>query len=386
MSVFILLGVDLFAQDTVSFADTSLEQALVVDSNVVDSNTLVIAFAGDIMGHDTQIEGAFVDSTNSYDYEPTFRYIKDYLSAADIAIANLEVTLAGTPHKGYPQFSSPDELALAARDAGFEVLVTANNHALDRGAHGVERTLTMLDSFNIIHAGTYRNMEEREKSYPLIIEKKGIRLALLNYTYGTNGLTVKEPYSVNRIDTLQIRKDIDKAKLANPDYIICVIHWGLEYERIENITQQKIARFILDRGVDAIIGSHPHVVQPIRLENCESTDSSNKCPVVYSMGNFVSNQRAQYKDGGIVAELHLSKNNEGVKFDSIAYLPYWVYREQVKPEKYTFYVVPVSKYEVDPDILNFNDNDLYKFNRFKEDTRALLTGTKESGFYLPIEN
>jgi poly-gamma-glutamate synthesis protein (capsule biosynthesis protein) len=134
-------------------------------------------------------------------------------------------------------------------------------------------------------------------------------------------------------------------------------------------------------GVDAIIGSHPHVVQPIKLYACSEIDSAARCPVVYSMGNFVSNQRAQYKDGGIMTELHLRKRNDSVIFDSLSYMPYWVYRKGITRDKYTFYVVPVAKYEKDTTILDFNDNDLYRFNRFKNDTRLHLKAAKESVFY-----
>lgn len=385
LSVLFLFIQEPIAQDTVQIklADTLIVAELADTSMVSESvEQFVLVFAGDIMGHDTQIEGAYVDSSNSYNYEPTFRFLQDYISSADIAVGNLEVTMAGPPYKGYPQFSSPDELAIEAKKAGFDVLVTANNHAADRGSKGIERTISILDSLQFVHAGIYRNEEERVTRYPIVVEKNGFKIALLNYTYGTNGIVVKPPYIVNRIDTATISKDISKAKLADPDYIICTIHWGTEYQRTENAKQRNLARYLLDNGVDAIIGSHPHVVQPIRLEKCNFSDSINQCPVVYSMGNFVSNQRAQYKDGGIMAELHLSKQNGQVKFDSIAYLPYWVYREKVAEEKYTFYVVPVAKYENNPDILDFNDNDLYRFNRYKNDTRILLKEARESDFYM----
>ena len=230
-----------------------------------DTFSLTIVFAGDIMGHDTQIEGAWDSTTQSYNYEPVFRYISDYISDADIAIGNLEVTLGGPPYKGYPQFSSPDALAEEIKKAGFDVLVTANNHALDRGEAGFSRTLDMLDSIGFFRAGTYHDSLEQANIHPLIIEKNSIRIALLNYTYGTNGLKIDMPYIINRIDTSLISRDIDKAKMANPDLIIVFIHWGNEYEREENVTQKKLAAFILSKGVDAIIGSHPHVVQPIRF-------------------------------------------------------------------------------------------------------------------------
>jgi poly-gamma-glutamate capsule biosynthesis protein CapA/YwtB (metallophosphatase superfamily) len=341
---------------------------------------LNIVFGGDIMGHDEQIAGAWNDSSKTYDYEPTFRYIKDYISNADIAIGNLEVTLAGEPYKGYPQFSSPVQLALEARDAGFDILATANNHALDRGEKGVLRTIHILDSFKIVHTGTFLDEPQRDSTYPLMVAKNNIKLALLNYTYGTNGLTVDPPYMVNRIDTAQIRQDLVKAKSLNPDYTIVFVHWGIEYERDENTSQQKLAAFIFNNGADIIIGSHPHVVQPFKYIEIKQNDSIKKFPVFFSMGNFVSNQRAQYKDGGIMAELHLSKTGAKTTLDSLAYLPYWVYRKDAEG-KMTFYVVPVLKYETHQTDLDFNDDNLYRFNRFVNDTREHMTRTPESKFY-----
>ena len=215
------------------------------------------------MGHDEQIAGAWDASIGDYNYEPTFRYVKPFIEHADIAIANLEVTLAGPPYKGYPQFSSPDALAVAARDAGFDVFIQANNHALDRGQAGFKRTLHMLDSLNIIHTGTFADETDRKLNYPLIIEKNKVRIALLNYTYSTNGIVISKPFIINRIDTSLIRRDLNKARLANPDFIIVTMHWGEEYQRFENQIQRKLAAFMLQHGADAIIGSHPHVVQPV---------------------------------------------------------------------------------------------------------------------------
>jgi len=349
-----------------------------------DSTRLTILFAGDIMGHDGQISGAFDSIAGTYNYEPTFRYIKDYLSDADIAVGNLEVTLAGPPYKGYPQFSSPDALALESKYAGFDILAMANNHALDGGKKGFVRTLQVLDSIEILHLGTYRDSLEKDLYHPLIFEKNGIRIALLNYTYGTNGLKIPSPYIINRIDTAQIKADITKAKRALIDCIIVFVHWGLEYERSENKEQEKLAYYMISQGVDVIIGSHPHVVQPIKYLNHEG-DTLRKIPVVYSLGNFVSNQRAQYKDGGIIAEIHLSKTTDGLVIDSLNYLPYWVWREDKGSGKSIFYVLPVAKYELEPQTFNLNENDIYRLKRFAKDTREHLDEATESVYYLKKE-
>ncbi|MBN2487258.1 MAG: CapA family protein [Bacteroidales bacterium] len=364
----------------------SVQHALSQTDSLYLTSKLKIVFAGDIMGHDSQISGAFVDSTNSYDYEPVFRHIADYIASADIAVGNLEVTLAGKPYKGYPQFSSPDELALAARNAGFGIFLTANNHSLDRGAKGLVRTIKVLDSLNVLRTGTFISQLERDSVYPLILERNNIKLAILNYTYGTNGITVDTPFIVNRIDTSLIRLDLEKTKSLKPDFTIVAIHWGNEYERNENKVQQKLAEFIFKNGADAIIGSHPHVVQPIKYIEVNIGDSVVKRPVFYSLGNFVSNQRAQYKDGGIMAELHISKNNNTTTLDSAAYLPYWVYRNDTL-NKQIFYVVPVAKYKTGNTGLNFNSDNEFRFNRFTNDTRELLKNESvpESGFYINTE-
>src|SRR5688500_14521852 len=165
----------------------------VVGAWAQDTTRLSLVFLGDIMQHDSQIADAYDVSSGVYDYTPCFQYIKPYIEAVDLAIGNLEVTLAGKPYKGYPQFSAPDELLVAMKNIGVDVLVTANNHCVDRGRAGLERTIAMLDSFGIQHTGTFRSQAEKNKVHPLIVERRGFKLALLNYTYGTNGLPVSKP-------------------------------------------------------------------------------------------------------------------------------------------------------------------------------------------------
>lgn len=339
---------------------------------------LTIVFAGDIMGHDGQINGAWDPGSNRYIYEPTFRYARDYISNADLAIANLEVTLAGPPYKGYPEFSSPDELAIAAREAGFDVFLQANNHALDRGVKGFVRTIRVLDSLNIMHTGTFISDTARENLYPLIIEKNDIRIVLLNYTYGTNGLKIPAPYVINMTDTAIIRKDIQQAELLNPDYIIVTMHWGNEYENDENKAQQDLAVFITSAGADIIIGSHPHVVQPVKkLYNPDSTAFNI---VVYSLGNFVSNQRDRYRDGGIMFGITLEKHGNSTELKDFSYLPYWVYRES-RPDRNIFYVLPVGYYENNPGIITLSPTDKTKLKQFADDTRLRIKEVPENRFY-----
>src|SRR5688572_29927322 len=216
-----------------------------------DTTRLSLLFLGDIMQHDSQIKAAYNDDATAYtyDYSSCFQFVRPYIESVDIAIGNLELTLAGPPFKGYPQFSAPDELALTLKEIGMDVLVTANNHSLDRGRKGVDRTIEMLDSLKIIHTGTFRDTVDRMNDYPLFIQKNGFILALLNYTYGTNGIPVTKPNVVNMLDTALMKKDIIKAKAGKPDFIVVFTHWGQEYQSQPSVVQKKITEFFFKNGV-----------------------------------------------------------------------------------------------------------------------------------------
>ncbi|MDQ3072706.1 MAG: CapA family protein [Bacteroidota bacterium] len=314
----------------------------------IDSfNTVSLTFAGDIMMHQPQITSAEMGG-GKYDMEPVFRFISPYIERSDIAVANLETTLAGQPYSGYPQFSAPDTLAWFLKNAGFDLIVTANNHSADKGLKGITRTLDVLDRYDIPHTGTFRNRDEKNSTYPLIIEKNGLKLAFLNYTYGTNGLPVPAPAIVNPIDTTQIREDIAAAKAAKADAVIVLIHWGLEYELQPNKEQENLARFCFSRGCDLLIGSHPHVLQPARWEAYKKDTLEDQGFVVYSLGNFVSNQRKPNTDGGMLFYVTLQKN----KFTNVltvgetTFLPTWVFISNANDRK-TYHILPAVKYEND---------------------------------------
>jgi hypothetical protein len=292
--------------------------------NAQDSLRLKLLFFGDIMQHDSQIQGAYDVAKGAYDYTSCFEPMRNLFSHADLVFGNLEVTLAGPPFKGYPQFSAPDELAVALKEVGVDVLVTANNHSVDRRKQGLERTIDVLDSLGFYYTGTFKNVEAREKSYPLLIVEKGFRLSLLNYTYGTNGIPVTKPNIVNLIDTAQIAIDLQKAKSQHTDAIIVFMHWGNEYERLASKAQKDLAKFCFDKGATMVIGAHPHVLQPTEFHQ-----DKNQL-VVYSLGNFVSGQRVRYRDGGMLLEVDLLKVKDSVSHTSIVDAGYhlvWVNRE-----------------------------------------------------------
>lgn len=268
------------------------------------SDTLRLLFVGDLMQHQGQIDAA--RTARGYDYSACFAYVKEVISQADFAVANLEVTLGGKPYRGYPAFSAPDEYLTAIHNAGFNVLLTANNHCLDRGRKGLERTLRLIDSLHIPAAGTYTDIEDRRTRYPLLLEKKGFRIALLNYTYGTNGIPVPSPAVVNLIDTTVIAQDIEKARQLHPDVLLACMHWGVEYQSLPGKEQQKLAQWLFAKGVDHIIGAHPHVVQPIEVHTDSLT--RQKRLVAYSLGNFISNMSARRTDGGLMLQMEFVKN------------------------------------------------------------------------------
>lgn len=265
---------------------------------------VTLLFAGDLMQHKAQIDAARTDS-GTYDYTPCFAHVRQQIQAADLAIGNLEVTLGGRPYAGYPAFSAPDEYLTAIHDTGFDVLLLANNHCLDRGNQGLVRTLNVLDSLNIPSLGTYRDSLDRKQRYPLLLTVKGIRIALLNYTYGTNGLQPRHPSLVNYINHKQMLQDIHTAQAWRPDVLIACIHWGQEYQMLPNHAQCELADWLFEQGVDHIIGSHPHVLQPMELRT--DTLRRKQHILAYSLGNFISNMSARGTDGGAILTLTLEK-------------------------------------------------------------------------------
>lgn len=338
-----------------------------------DSVEIRLLFAGDVMGHEPQFLAA-LQADKSYEYRDNFRFVKEYVSSVDLAIANLEVTLAGPPYSGYPMFSSPDALAFAVKDAGFDVLQTANNHSCDKGLKGIKRTIDVLDSLHIPHVGTYRNQSEYDSLYPLVLDVHGIKIGLLNYTYGTNGMPIPAGTIVNTIDTAAIRNDLSKAKKRGADFIVATYHWGIEYQRNESAEQRFLAEFSAKHGADLVIGGHPHVVQPIK-KVMGQTDS---IWTVYSLGNYISNQRAQYKNGGIMVEVKLIKDKQNTRLKSIGYIPVWVYKASGPKASYTLIPGFMDSIVLKTDsILKMSSTDKALMSQFFKDTRKHLDGINE---------
>ncbi len=283
----------------------------------IHSDTVRLLFGGDLMQHTPQINAALT-AEGHHDYSTSFVHIAPLFRAADVAVVNLETTLTPTPpYTGYPRFSAPAALAQTMAQMGIDIALLANNHICDKGSHGIRSTIEHLKLNNIITAGAWADTLTTPSERIVRFERRGIRFALLNYTYGTNGLPIPEDCEVALIDTATMSRDLSLLAEEEPDCIIACLHWGNEYERQANTTQRSLADYLHSRGVDLIIGSHPHVVQPFEAEGNQVT--------FYSLGNLVSNQRQRFRDGGLLAEV------EVIKCDTVAELtmratahPVWV--------------------------------------------------------------
>lgn len=331
------------------------------------SHELTLIFAGDIMQHMPQVDAAWNEDLGMYIYDSCFQHISPWLSGADLAIANLETTFDGKPYSGYPAFSSPDALATAMLNAGIDIAGTANNHSCDRGRSGIERTISVLDSIGILHMGTYLNAETHTKSTPLIINTKGFRLAFLNYTYGTNGIPVPANNVVSLIEKDKMQAELNAANDSAVDLTIVFIHWGEEYQRLPNAFQKDIANFLFTNGADIIIGSHPHVVQPMEWHKADSI--KNERLVVWSLGNFVSNQRKRYTDGGTLFSITLQKESGKTSIKDAGYQLTWVYNP-VQNHKKQYYILPAARYETDTLLLDKQSQ--IDLKTFLTDSRELL--------------
>lgn len=322
-----------------------------------------LLFAGDIMQHETQLNMAR-QKNGEYSFSYCFRHISPLVKAADISVANLETTIGKSGYSGYPSFCAPDSLLYAIKDAGFKVLLFANNHCMDKGKRGALHTLDMLDSLKIAHCGVYRNEAERAERYPLMIEEKGVRVAILNYTYSTNGREIPAPMVVNLIDKEVIARDIQTAREMQPDAIIACMHWGDEYISLPPQRVKELGDWLIEQGVDHIIGNHPHVVQPIEIRESETTPDRHV--VAYSTGNLVSNMSLRSTDGGIIIAMKLRKILNYTRPFDVRYLLTWI-APKASDSKRDFTIYPAATTEIDD--WNFAEQ---KRRLFINDSRSLF--------------
>ena len=300
-------------------------------------DTLTVCFLGDVMMHAQQLETA-CRGNGRYDFSSYFSLIEDSIRDADLAVANMEFTLGGEPYSGYPSFSAPDSYATYLADTGFDIFLAANNHILDKGSEGAARTAdiyrTLEEEYGIRFTGLASSEKERSGNYPLILRRKGISVALLNFTYGTNlGATAHWP----KTNYLGKRQEVTRAFEASreADVVIALPHWGPEYILTHSESQEKTAEWLIELGADLIVGAHPHVVQ--------DTASINGVTVIYSLGNAVSNMSAKDTQLELMAKVSIVRYENGY----ISMLPVeltwlWCSRPGGFTDDYT--VVPIEEY------------------------------------------
>lgn len=318
--------------------------------------TFNMSVIGDIMCHNTQYTDAYNSNTDTYDFSYVFKDIKAKIKTADIAVGNLETTFAGKSvgYSSYPTFNTPESLADNLKDLGLDVLTTANNHSLDKGYKGIESTIDYLDKADISHTGTFKSEEDQNKI--LIKNVKDVKIAFLSYTYGTNGIKVPtgKDYCINLIDKDLIKKQLELAKAENPDIICVSMHWGIEYQTKQNKEQEALADFLFENGVDIILGSHPHVLQPMEKRTITLEDGSTKDGfVIYSLGNFMSGQVKENTKNSIILDLKITKKAQDgkISIDSVNYTPIYMYKSTAKTKAYKILDIEnsISKYDLDQD-------------------------------------
>jgi len=309
---------------------------------------------GDIMMHIPQTRSGYDAATGTYNFDAFFTEVAPVLSEADWVFGNLETPLAGEDaggYSGYPMFNAPPELADALKNAGFQVLSTANNHSLDRREKGVLRTLEHLRSHGLVPVGTAASAEEAEK---IAIEtRNGIALAFLAYTYGTNGIPVPEdkPYLVSLIEENRMTEQIRKARELGADAVAVSMHFGVEYQPKPNAEQKRLSELLVAAGADIVLGSHPHVLQPYEwIETLDAGGNLRKGVVIYSMGNFISNQDRSRNankptEVGVIFEVGIGKRlpDGEVVLTGARAIPTYVHKYYDDGGKLKYRVLPLEK-------------------------------------------
>jgi poly-gamma-glutamate capsule biosynthesis protein CapA/YwtB (metallophosphatase superfamily) len=347
-----------------------------INSTVITDSILTarLCFVGDLMCHSTQFNYARVGA-DSFDFTGVFKEVKKYLSASDLTVGNLETVIAGKEkgYSGYPNFNSPDDFIYSLKNTGFDLLITANNHALDQGWEGVERTIEAINKNKIHRTGTF--ISERDRDSIRIFMINSIKIAILAYSEHTNGVSIPKgkEFVIDLIDIDRIRKDIVIARSRNVDVVLVHLHFGTEYSREPSSYQKEVVQNIKEAGADIIIGGHPHVIEPTEFFKTNHTMIDSGF-VAYSMGNFISNQRWRYSDAGVILNIQISKNifTDSVFISDVSYLPTWVYKGQTEKGR-EYIILPSTIDVIDSSYYYLTGNDKKLMMEAFDDTREIIT-------------
>lgn len=346
-----------------------------------------IVSLGNLIIHQSQINGA--KNENGYDFSPSFQYIKEMVSEADISLGILEGALAGGEPTGYPIFNSPDEVIDSLRDTGIDVVNYANNHIYDYDDEGLQRTIEITKEKGLDVLGV--KSTEEEKSY-LVKEVDGVKIGFASYVFETaavNGYKTinSNPVSINSenlINTFnyndlesfynRIASEISAMKAEGVEFIIASMHWGEEYNTYIEATQNEIAKKLNELGVDIILGGHPHVIQPYEIICNESGDSTF---VIYSQGNSLSNQSEQEigvaeSEDGIMIKFTLEKKDGNVSLKEYKIIPTWVYKEEKGDGTYYHKIIPVEEALANPEEYGINSDVYARLENSLNRTKSIL--------------
>ena len=360
-------------EDTYSFEVSAGEQ----EEIPVETVTASLAVTGDIMVHSYQYEEAYDRSTGKYDFMHNFTDVKKYFDAADYAIGNFETVLAGEDVgiSDYPCFNTPDSFLDSLEYSGIDFVTTAHTPCMDKGTDGLLRTIDKLDEYGFDHTGTYKDEESRNEVF--VKDINGITFAFLSYTYGTNGIPVKNPWNVNILDEELIKSDIEKAKELNPDFIVVLPHMGVEYEIYPREEFKEWADFMFNCGADIILASHPHVLQPMEVREITKDDGSTRNGfIIYSLGNFISSQTTPPRNAGIIINLDFEKKGiEKAELTKVSFIPVWT---QFRNAQNINHFMVRSVYEM----LTLTQNEMYNTLRQKDIARLKDIHKETTSMYL----
>lgn len=334
IGLFILVAVGAIISVFIIKSDKSIPtfkaQDTIIEEKEIESK-VSLSFIGDLLMHTAERKSGYDEETNTYEFDSFFNDIKGFFNGRDYIVGSFETPISEEKsdnlYSGYPAFKSPPKFIEAIKNAGINALVTSNNHVLDQGSKGAIKTMDWIEKYNIPYTGTYKTQEDRQTKPVLFLEKNNIKIALMNYTQMTN-MGSSMPYIVNYIDMEKIKKDIEFAKASSADTIIVWLHFGNEYQRQPGEYQKKITQDVAKLGADIIIGSHPHVIQPMDVLDIDG----RKVFVAYSLGNFISNQYWRYSTDGMILNIELEKKDGITEFKNINYIPTAVVREYNGPE------------------------------------------------------
>lgn len=337
------------------------EEASTFTPKKEESNKVSLLAVGDTMVYNAQLTAQYNISSAKYNFNNNFEYVKKYVEKADYSTLNLETTLTGNKvyrYSSYPKFNSPDELADGLRYAGFDLISTANNHAYDKGDLSIKNTLSTLKDKNLDVVGTKENSDKEF----LVKKINGINIGITSYSYGKiignnkylNDIKISDEYknNINIFDSTSTDKAFNNInftlkKMNNTDLQVVYLHWGDKFSLKENSFQKELAQKLCDAGVDVIIGSHSHVVQPVTT--IKSSDNKHETIIAYSLGNFLSNQTRnqfnQYTEDGLMINIDISKSSTDKKarIEKVTCIPTWLNKYyNSKTAKYVYEIIPIA--------------------------------------------